>query len=534
MKQMIKSLLVTLCLFGASAGIFAQTPQAFNYQGAARDATGAPIANRTIAVLFNISFHSADDTWSTVYQERQVLMTSDFGLFSAKVGLGESRPSWAPFATINWAESGQYHLEIALDMTGGTNYLPVGTPTRLLSVPYALHAATCDKVVGGLNWIENINNPGTIINSNENTVIITPYDPCCMFYAPELLQSALIVDAHDKLTGAYFTTQNLSLDASAIKAEIIANAGLFHSDPAAIRGKAIITGDDGIGGVGGEFEGGEHGIIARSTTGKAGRFEGDVEITDQLEVSGRSTFSQLSVKSTQPMLTFDKIGGAETQSFGFTGFGGDIPKLHLNYAFAHPASGAYLRSLMSFDNQGRMAVGSDDAGAYAMKIQQNGNFGFALSKDGNLNSTWELYLSNGSTPDKQNLQLYSANNYVGQFNPVTGAYSPFSDRKFKHDIRPLNQIMAAVKKLNLVSYQTEQDASGARHSGVIAQELEVVFPEFVTVGQDRQGNEVRSVDYAGLSVVALKAIQEQEARLEKLEKNNADLMARLAKLEAKK
>lgn len=75
---------------------------------------------------------------------------------------------------------------------------------------------------------------------------------------------------------------------------------------------------------------------------------------------------------------------------------------------------------------------------------------------------------------------------------------------------------------------------GARHSGVIAQELEAVFPEFVTVGQDRQGNEVRFVDYAGLSVVALKAIQEQEARLEKLEKNNADLMARLAKLEAKK
>jgi len=98
----------------------------------------------------------------------------------------------------------------------------------------------------------------------------------------------------------------------------------------------------------------------------------------------------------------------------------------------------------------------------------------------------------------------------------------------------LQQIMTDVKKLNLVSYKTVQDPSGARQTGIIAQELEQVFPEFVTVGQDREGNEVRAVDYAGLSIVALKAIQEQELRLEKLEKANADLMARLQKLESKR
>ncbi len=96
------------------------------------------------------------------------------------------------------------------------------------------------------------------------------------------------------------------------------------------------------------------------------------------------------------------------------------------------------------------------------------------------------------------------------------------------------QTLPQVKQLNLVSYQTQQDASGSRHNGVIAQELEQVFPEYVTVGQDREGNEVRSVDYAGLSIVALKSIQEQQERIEKLEKSNAALLARLEKLEAKR
>lgn len=533
MKHTIQRFLFTLCIALIFANASAQTPQAFNYQGVARDAAGTPIANRTISVLFTISFKTAvDDLWSSVYQESQVLTTNNLGLFSAKVGTAS--PGGHGFSDIAWGAPGSYYLELAIDMAGGTSYVPVGAPTQLISVPYALHAATCDEVAGGLNWVENPNNPGTIINSNENTVIITPNDPCCMFYSPDLLQSALIVDAQDKMTGAYFTTNNLGLDASAIKAEIIGNAGLYHSDPAAIRGKAIITGGDGVGGVGGEFEGGEHGLIARSSTGKAGLFEGDVEISKNLDIAGRSTSNLLMVRSAHPALFFDKLSSPETQSFSLEGFNGDSRKLQLNYSYAHPASGAYIQPLMSFDHQGRMSVGTDNAGNYAMRVQQNANYGFALTKDGGLNNTWEFYLGGVDTLGKKRLQLYAANAFVGQFNPVTGAYARFSDRKFKRDIRPLGQIMTAVKQLNLVTYQTEQDASGARQSGVIAQELEQVFPEFVTVGQDRDGNEVRSVDYAGLSVVALKAIQEQELRLEKLEKANAELMLRLAKLEAKK
>nr|HPI31358.1 tail fiber domain-containing protein [Bacteroidales bacterium] len=50
--------------------------------------------------------------------------------------------------------------------------------------------------------------------------------------------------------------------------------------------------------------------------------------------------------------------------------------------------------------------------------------------------------------------------------------------------------------------------------GIIAQDLQKVFPEFVSVNKVNDGNPLvenqLGVDYAGLSVLALKAIQEQQ------------------------
>jgi|GEM_PF-2423459 len=536
MKHIIQPLLFMLTLCLSAITVKAQTPQAFNYQGVARDAAGNPIGNRTIATIFTIGFLSSDGLGSSVYSERHTLRTSNSGLFSAKIGTGT--PDLGIFSEIPWGASGTYDLTVFVDMAGGTNYVQMGDPTQLISVPYALHAATCDEVLGG-NWVDLPNFGGTagtheaIMNANQKTVVITPTAASSYALLPGVVHPALIVDGFDRPTAGYFRTDNLSLDASAIKAEIIGYAGAFHTDPAAVRGKAIVTGGDGIGGVGGEFEGGEHGIIARSTTGNAGLFEGDVEMSRDLSVNRMVSTPTITLNGAYPTLAFERANGAALETIFFQGPSEASPKLVLNRSSVSPG-GAYLQALMSVDEQGRMAVGSNEAGPYSMSVQQNDNYGFALTKDGSLNSTWEFFLVDGTSPDRKNLQLYSANAFIGQFNPITGAYTPYSDRKFKSDIRPLSTVISEVKKLNLVSYQTKQDASGARHNGVIAQELEQVFPEYVTVGQDRDGAEVRSVDYAGLSIVALKAIQEQEARLEKLEKTNAALMARLEKLEAKR
>lgn len=48
------------------------------------------------------------------------------------------------FATIAWG-AGSHFVQVKLDATGGTDFQLMGT-SKLLSVPYALHAKTADRL----------------------------------------------------------------------------------------------------------------------------------------------------------------------------------------------------------------------------------------------------------------------------------------------------------------------------------------------------------------------------------------------------
>jgi chaperonin cofactor prefoldin len=63
--------------------------------------------------------------------------------------------------------------------------------------------------------------------------------------------------------------------------------------------------------------------------------------------------------------------------------------------------------------------------------------------------------------------------------------------------------------------------------GVIAQEIEKIFPDFVSEDENAvgTGETYKSVSYSKLNMIALKAIQELSAKVETLE-------ARIAALEA--
>jgi hypothetical protein len=69
-------------------------------------------------------------------------------------------------------------------------------------------------------------------------------------------------------------------------------------------------------------------------------------------------------------------------------------------------------------------------------------------------------------------------------------------------------------KLQPRTYQLTNSPSTRYYTGFLAQELEQVFPQFVYYGGDDQVT--YSVDYASMSVIALKAIQEQQVQIEAL------------------
>lgn len=93
-----------------------------------------------------------------------------------------------------------------------------------------------------------------------------------------------------------------------------------------------------------------------------------------------------------------------------------------------------------------------------------------------------------------------------------------SDRRFKSDIAALTNVTDKIRKINGYSYSyntTEFKTRGfdnAKHIGLIAQEVNEVFPELIR--QDSKG--YYAVDYQGMVPVLLTAIKEQQQQIDEL------------------
>ncbi|MBK8686273.1 MAG: hypothetical protein IPN26_15555 [Bacteroidetes bacterium] len=132
MKQIITFILCLLLL--AVREIYAQAPQKFNYQGIARDAQGNPIAKQQLSLKLTVL--PTIDATVPEYEETQVVKTNEFGLYSLQIGGGT--PVAGQMKMVKW-ETGNKYIRVAIDPSGGTNYINAGT-TQLLSVPYAIYA----------------------------------------------------------------------------------------------------------------------------------------------------------------------------------------------------------------------------------------------------------------------------------------------------------------------------------------------------------------------------------------------------------
>lgn len=127
----------------------AQAPEKFNYQGIARDNTGAPLTNQALGLKISI----LNPANTPVYVETHSANTNDFGLYH--VAIGDGTPVSGTMAGVNWA-GGTKKIKVQIDPNGGTNYTDLGT-TELLSVPYALYAASAPN---GNGWKLNGNAVG--------------------------------------------------------------------------------------------------------------------------------------------------------------------------------------------------------------------------------------------------------------------------------------------------------------------------------------------------------------------------------------
>ena len=109
-----------------------------------------------------------------------------------------------------------------------------------------------------------------------------------------------------------------------------------------------------------------------------------------------------------------------------------------------------------------------------------------------------------------------------------------SDRRLKNSINELdNDVVERYLKLKPINYLWNQDKPRDTNLqyGLIAQEVELLFPEMVSIATDSM--QTKSVNYQALHAISLKVIQSQQAEIDALKKMQANMEQRLLKLEAK-
>lgn len=130
---MKKLLLISICFLLSMGLLQAQVPDMFNYQGVARNSSGAPLANQAISLRISIM----DPTNAVLFSETHATTTNAYGLYTAQVGTGTVVSG--SFASAQWL-NGERYMKVEIDPAGGTAFVDLGTPTRLISVPYAMAA----------------------------------------------------------------------------------------------------------------------------------------------------------------------------------------------------------------------------------------------------------------------------------------------------------------------------------------------------------------------------------------------------------
>jgi hypothetical protein len=125
-------LLNILAILTAHNFLSAQAPLGINYQAVVRNATGQPLTAGTV-VNMKYQIHDGTPGGNPVFTEISLDTVNQFGLVTHVIGSG------ADLSPVNWS-SGNKYLQILVDVTGGNNFIDMGT-TQLVSVPYALFAA---------------------------------------------------------------------------------------------------------------------------------------------------------------------------------------------------------------------------------------------------------------------------------------------------------------------------------------------------------------------------------------------------------
>ena len=198
---------------------------------------------------------------------------------------------------------------------------------------------------------------------------------------------------------------------------------------------------------------------------------------------------------------------------------------------------------MRIDSSGNLIVGTTSSGGKVTSQNSGNTLAFSAQQYFNgqtvptiqsscytaAGTGWYHFVGqsgNGSTVTTNNVLIYGNGNIVNSNN----SYGAMSDVKLKENIVDAKPKLEQLCQVKVRNYNLIGDTN--KQLGVVAQELEQIFPSMIEESPDRdiEGNELgtttKSVKYSVFVPMLIKAIQEQQAII-------TDLKARIETLENK-
>ena len=214
-------------------------------------------------------------------------------------------------------------------------------------------------------------------------------------------------------------------------------------------------------------------------------------------------------------------------------------------ACSQAARGIYASATGSTTNYGIFATASGGttnwAGYFNGNVKITSNLEPGSDQTGTIGTStnrWkQAYFKNENggaalIAENANLNSYAAS-FVGDItvsNKIYGTLNSSSDARLKKNVQTIDGALDKVLKLRGVSYYWKnKEEMGAdstirhfdnnKHIGVIAQELEEVFPELVS--DDKEG--FKTVEYTALAPILIEAIKEQQTIIDNQQKQIDEL-----------
>ncbi|MCB9220089.1 MAG: tail fiber domain-containing protein [Ignavibacteriales bacterium] len=259
------------------------------------------------------------------------------------------------------------------------------------------------------------------------------------------------------------------------------------------------------------------GLYGEATSGYAGYFEGRGYFTGNVGIGTANPSSKLSV------------GGSGLSSASISAYTSLVTGIGV-YSEA-TASNAYAGY---FDGRGyftgnvgigqtsptyRLHVKDDQSNNFVARIE---NTSIGTDADG------LAILLNVGTPASSNHFIRFQKSGGAGIGSIDGSgsqvfYNTTSDARLKMNIKEYSNALNVLSSIGIKKYERISNP-GIEEIGVIAQELQKVYPQAVSGSPDSDvKTDPMMVDYSKLTPLLVKAVQEQQGKIKELEKQNAEI-----------